>query len=340
MSDKKIVIVTEANERVATGHLMECIACAEELIKYGYILSFWINHNAEEKLKRRIPCSYQEYIDNIEDDFAGLVAEIQDSGQCIVIFNLREISGDFLIQLKKMEAAKIMCIDEYGHRYLPADIIINPMIDSYYWQYEGEIGNLYCGAKYLLLDKDLNRFHQMKKIINEDIGSILITMGGVDPKNYTISLMREIPGCFPDARIDIVVGGGNRNRVSVYRETDCNDQINIYENISNMPEMIYNADLIICAGGNTLHEAACIGTPAIVFPSMPHEVRTARCFADNGFGYVVDVEYDWKEKLREICYKLRDYSVRQKMHEQGKRLSDGLGLERIINIIQKMAIEK
>ena len=41
--------------------------------------------------------------------------------------------------------------------------------------------------------------------------------------------------------------------------------------------------MVCCAGGNTLHETACIGTPAIVWPSMPHERRTAECFERQGF---------------------------------------------------------
>ena len=44
---KTIFIVTEANVAVATGHLMECIVCAEELMENGYEISFWINDDMD-----------------------------------------------------------------------------------------------------------------------------------------------------------------------------------------------------------------------------------------------------------------------------------------------------
>ena len=195
---------------------------------------------------------------------------------------------------------------------------------------------MFCGAGYLFLDRGINRLHQTKKTIRENIGSILITMGGVDPKNYTSFLMKEIPACFSDAKIDIVLGGGNQNCEDIYRKAENSARITVYKNITDMLERIHFADLIICAGGNTLHEAACIGTPAIVFPSMPHEIRTARCFEDSGFGHVMDIENISRDSLWEACESMMDYSVRKRMSDRGKELSDGLGVERIMDIIRKI----
>ena len=331
-----IFIVTEANATVATGHLMECIVCAEELMESGYDVSFWINDDMEEGLKKRIPCMFWEYHISIENDYEMLLKEICKTHPNAVLFNLRELSEKFSKICRKAidKTISIICIDEFGHRNLQADIIVNPMIDSYYWNYGESDARLFCGAQYLFLAKDTNRFHKMKKIIKEDIGNILISMGGEDPQNYTIFLIREIPICFPDAEINIVLGGGNKKRGDIYRKAEGSARIRIYENISNMPEMIYHADLIICAGGNTLHEAACVGTPAIVLPSMPHEVRTARCFADGGFGCVINVENNLRDKLWEACENMRDYSVRRRMSDKGKGLSDGLGLKHVMDIIK------
>ena len=336
MGNRRIVIVTEANEKVATGHLMECIDCAGTLLSSGFEVSFWINRDAKMELKKRIPCAYQEYCAEIENDCERLTEDMNGGNIDIGVFNLRQISGDFVAKLKTMTSARIICIDEYGHRYLPADVIINPMIDPYYWQYETE-AELYCGAQYLFLAKEVNLFHQMEKQINENVGNILISMGGVDPRNYTALLIEELPACFPEAHVSVVIGGGNLNRSEIYKMVH-GDKISIYENISNMPEMIYQADLIVCAGGNTLHEAACIGTPAVVFPSMPHEVRTAQCFASEGFGYVIDIHENLRNELNKACNYVKDSCVRKRMSDSGRALSDGLGVNRVVDIIRKCVI--
>ena len=78
-----IFIVTEANATVATGHLMECIVCAEELMESGYDVSFWINDDMEEGLKKRIPCMFWEYHISIENDYEMLLLFTEEQTQSL-----------------------------------------------------------------------------------------------------------------------------------------------------------------------------------------------------------------------------------------------------------------
>lgn len=333
-----IFIVTEANETVATGHLLECIDCADELKKMGYEVSFWINDDAEYILKRRINCPYQEYRHSIETDYAFFMDKIGQKQPAVILFNLREISAAFVEKLRDMLRieTKIICIDEFGHRNLQSDIIINPMIDPYYWDYGESSAQLFCGAAYLVLSETLEMLHEKEKKINEIINRIVITMGGVDPKNYTMDLMERVAERFSNSAIDIVVGGGNQNLDTIIKRAAVYQNIAVKKNISNLPDLLYEADLVICAGGNTLHESACIGTPAIVLPSMPHEKRTAKFFEKKGFGIAVDVDHHWKEDISTVFDRIEPVNVRREMSISGKKLSDGLGRKRIVEIIWKM----
>lgn len=332
-----IVIVTEANAKVATGHLMECIACAEELTKNGYEVSFWINDDMESGLKKRIPCRFREYHKSIENDYKALTEEICRISPGVLLFNLREISEKFLeiCKAKIPDSTTVICIDEFGHRNLQADIIINPMIDSYYWDYRESKARLFCGAQYLVLPEQLSVLHKRKKKINSRIEKIVVTMGGVDAKNYTLDLSGIVSENFPEAAIDIVIGGGNRSREAIVEKAKNYQNLNVRENISNLSDLLYEADMVICAGGNTLHEAACIGTPAIVLPSMPHEERTAKCFEKRGFGVVTDVHTDWSKEIPALFSRFLSAGIRNEMSISGKKISDGLGRKRIIDIIQK-----
>lgn len=333
-----IFIVTEANASVATGHLLECIDCMKELKKIGYGISFWINDDMECSLKRRINCPYQQYRCSIEMDYTFFLSEIMRKRPIAILFNLREISENFLKKMRSMLSTetKLICIDEFGHRSLQADIIINPMIDPYYWDYGESRAKLFCGAEYLVLSQTLGMLHEKEKKINEKINSIVITMGGVDPQNYTLDLMEAVVESFSGSEIDVIVGGGNQNLENIMKKAAKYQNITVRENIPNLPDMMYEADLVICAGGNTLHEAACIGTPAIVLPSMPHEERTAKCFEKKGFGVVVDVSTDWEKDLFCMFEKIRSVKIRDEMSIRGKQLSDGLGRKRIAEIIQKL----
>ncbi|GFI51649.1 UDP-N-acetylglucosamine--N-acetylmuramyl-(pentapeptide) pyrophosphoryl-undecaprenol N-acetylglucosamine transferase [Lachnospiraceae bacterium] len=339
---KTIFIVTEANAAVATGHLMECIVCAEELMERKYEISFWINDDMENGLKERIPCKFQEYHVSVENDYEVLIKEVCQINPDVLLFNLREISEKFLKICKEKIPKKtsVICIDEFGHRNLLADIVINPMIDSYYWDYAGSKARLFCGAEYLILPKELAQYHKKKKVINNAIQKVVITMGGVDPQNYTVGLIGIIAGYFQDIVVNVVVGGGNRHykeiveRVKSYNGIYHN-KINVAWNIMNVDllEMMYQADFVICSGGNTLHEAACIGTPAVVIPSMLHEVHNAQAFAGKGFGFMIKNTDILKPNMRETLGNIRSYQVRSKMSAKGRQISDGLGRMRVVEII-------
>lgn len=333
-----IFIVTEANEIVATGHLMESIVCANTLSEAGYEVSFWVNNNADQSLKKRIPCQFQEYLESIEKDYNRLTKSVSRINPKAIIFNLREITERFLnrIQTDIEQNTKIVCIDEFGHRNLSADIIINPMIAPYYWEYGDSKAQSFCGAQYLVLPEKLEELHQKEKKVNQEIHRIVVSMGGADPKNYTLDLVECMPQRFPDAAIEIIVGGGNRNRKEIEKRAVRYKNLVIRENISNLPDLIYGADLLVCAGGNTLHESACIGTPAIVVPSMPHEERTAKCFEEKGFGLAVDIKNDWKKSVLALCDKIEDYALRSQMCVKGKKISDGCGRKRILEIINRI----
>ena len=331
-----ITIVTEANEKVATGHLIECVECAKECIRAGYEVSFWINDDMEACLKEKIPCTYQEYHLSIEEDDKVFLKELQKIEPMAILFNLREIDGAFLekINHNKPENTKTICIDEFGHRALIADVIINPMIDEFYWDYKESSAALYCGAEYLVLPEELEELHNREKIISEKIKKIVITMGGVDPKNYTAELAEIIPCIFPDADVCIVLGGGNRHQEEIEKAVSEKDKVSVKKNISDLPELIYEADIICCAGGNTLHEAACIGTPAVVLPSMPHEKRTAEYFEKQGYAMVADIDGDWKSNIAGLLRQISQEEERRKRSRRGKAITDGLGGKRVVEIIR------
>lgn len=342
---KSVFIVTEANAAVATGHLMECIVCAQELIETGYEVSFWINNDMEKGLKERIPCRFQEYHRSIEDDYEVLLEQVCRTHPVALLFNLREISEKFLeiCQKRILKGTTILCIDEFGHRNLQADIVINPMIDPYYWDYGQSEAQLFCGAEYLILPKELTGYHEKRKVIETNIHRILITMGGVDPQNYTPRLIEAVNDYYQDIVITVVIGGGNQHHDEIVAQANrCNgilrNKIDTVRNAAHLDllEMMYQADLMICAGGNTLHEAACVGTPTIMLPSMPHEVHNIELFAEKGFGLMVRHIDDIQTEISNCFDYIISDQVRKQMSIMGKQISDGMGGKRVVEIIWKL----
>lgn len=333
------MIFTEANENVASGHLIECIVIARVLIQRGHHIFFWINQDIQDALKKRISFPYLEYNNNLIDNeqfYTGL--EKSD----IVIFNLRYIQNNFLNFLKNYTNAFILCIDELGNRKLDCDIIINNMLDSKYHNYfisdsKNPKKKIFVGPKYLILPETFSEIRKKDKPICSDVHIITISMGGVDRCGATLKLTKILMKLFPKIQLNIILGGGflYKKELDILLKGNIKN-ITLYYNLPSLAEVFFQSDLVFCAGGNTLYELACLGTPALVIYSATHEKDTGKSFEELGFGKCLDDIHSINASDILEAVKLMDSkSYRQIQYQNGRKIVDGLGFQRITDIIEQ-----
>lgn len=172
--------------KIGYGHIVRCLALAEIISsKYEYEVSFaFKDKNVDLKI---IPdkfnviekCNYS-YQYNEEKWLNFLVKKYKPK---FIIFDIRtSLSQDSLKEIKKNNI-KIICIDDPSERRLISDLNFyppSPKISQMNWNEFKGIN--YIGWEYYILRKEFfNNYqnsHKTKK-------SILISMGGSDPNNFT-----------------------------------------------------------------------------------------------------------------------------------------------------------
>lgn len=333
MKETNVLIVTEANNKVASGHLFECLVCYEELQKdcNAYLM---VNADMPMLFKKRLPKQYIEYQSNIQNEAETLAYYVLEYRITIIVFNLRELKNSFLHKMRELVNTGIICVDEFGHRTLDADIIINPMISEKYWVYDSK-AEMYCGAEYLVLNPEIVEYHKLDKHINERIEKITVSMGGIDAPGTTLKMAQWLPEMLEDVEINLVIGGGFSYKDELDIIIGNNRRIAIYQNIDFLYDLFYQSDLAICAGGNTLHELAVIGTPTLVIPSMPHEFQNGQAFQRKGFSICCDMaEQLSRQSFEQNLSGLYGTGIRRDMKVCGKRIADGRGSERVCRIVR------
>ena len=332
----KIVIVTEADECVASGHLKESIVLSEELAKCQYATALWINGDVPDEFLEGISTTYFMYQRPIYEGINAVLSFLIKEKINLVIFNLRNIANDLIRKVRQTGDIGILCIDEFGHRRLDCDIIVNPMIDQYYSQYEGEYKRLFSGNQYLILPQRYYEWHKKDKVINTEIQKVTISMGGIDCNNTTQRIVQWIQESNPGfIEVNVVLGGGYAWEEEL-RQKIKTETIHIFRNISFLDELFWDSDLAFCAGGNTLHELACIGTPAVVIPSIPHEYRNGKAFESKGFGKCYQDFSEFERDVSNGFYVFFNYENRKCQMEAGKACSDGGGYLRMISLIKSL----
>ncbi len=335
-----IVLLTEADQKVATGHLMEMIELAAVLTAEKREAIILINDDCASALLDRIPCHYIFYESNSVGRFESMNRILKDLSPKVLVTDMRELKNDQLSIIKKGISCKVISIDEWGHRKLEADAIVNPMIDPYYWEYETKDETIkYYGAEYLILPQTIQKYRSEKKKTNERVRRICISMGGVDAKGTTIKLVKWLFELMPELELDIILGGGFpfRKEIDNLLETEYKDRKKCLSfNVDNIYEHFLKSDMAFCAGGNTLHELACMGIPAVVVPTEPHEIRNGKEFERRGFGKCLSIADEvTKEETDKAIHELLSYRVREGMHHKGTVIADGKGVQRMMAIINK-----
>lgn len=327
----RILIITEANEIVASGHLMESIALYRELIKKGVEVCILVNSDIPEFFGELLrDYNYSQYCKTLDDGKEDIIRHLINNKYDVIVTDLREIKNCQLKYIKKRLTGKTICLDEWGNRFLECDVIVNNMADKRFWNYKDSTSKIYTGPEFLILSEKLECYHKKEKIINEKIKKIVISMGGVDKNNNTKRIVDVLKDTTKYESVDVVLGGGYKWDEEITAVVENISNYRIHKNIDYLFDLFYEADLVFSAGGNTMYELAAIGTPTIIIPTMEHEKINGKAFEKKGFSHVV--------KLEEVTNIIANMSKEHRNKESlaGKDLVDGYGLKRISNIIMEM----
>jgi spore coat polysaccharide biosynthesis predicted glycosyltransferase SpsG len=164
-------------------------------------------------------------------------------------------------------------------------------------------------------------------------------MGGVDRTGATIRLVAALLDVRLDMALHVVIGSGfaHRRELAAMGEASRTNRMTEHEHLSSLSNLLCQCDVGFTAGGNTLAELACVGTPALVAFEDPHERAQGEAFERRGFGCClgpgVSVE---RTQIRDAIETFDDPAVRERHCVTGKALVDGKGAQRVLDIAATM----
>lgn len=191
------------------------------------------------------------------------------------------------------------------------------------------------GPDYIILNQEIDSYKE-KRIYRNGYEMIVVTFGGSDTYGVTPRVVRLLGTVNRDVAIHIVAGPNFRNHDEL---TDAVHESGrpfiIHNQVADLVAMLAEADLVICAGGITLFEAAALGVPALTVANEPHEVQVVEWFARHGFSVNAGFHQDdFSVALsRNLERLLTDNDLLRQMGKRGPELVDNKGLSRIISLL-------
>lgn len=315
---------------------MRCIALAQSLKDTGAEVIFAVSEspaNTLEKIKTEFDAVKIKSKPGSAKDAGETIEKALARNSKWIVTDGYHFDSKYQESIKEA-GLKLLFIDDYGHcnKYC-ADIILNQ--NSYASEkYYPEIDiftRLLLGTRYTFLRREFMKYRNFKREIPGTAKKVLVTMGGSDPLNTTLKVLNSLKKTpSSDLEVKIVIGGANPFLESIESEI-CRPNIQILKNVSNMPELMSWADMVISGGGSTSWEICFLKLPNIIIYCADNQIPIAESLEKTGasvnLGRTNDVP---EEMISDAVEKLLcDSGRRMEMSEKSGKLVDGLGAERV-----------
>lgn len=142
---------------------------------------------------------------------------------------------------------------------------------------------------------------------------VLITTGGSDLDGLAGRIATRLGERLPAIRLELVWGPGFGGEPP--------DGVAVLERPASLLEPLLRADAVVCAGGQTMLEAAASGAPALVLEGAPNQRRQIERLAERGAVLPVG-EAEVPDALEDL---LGDAALRARLSERAREAVDGRG---------------
>lgn len=325
-----ILFVVDSGPQKGLGHLIRSMSLLRELRDNNsvYLISQYGKGTESLLKKTKVKFSLVESInaEKVDD-------EIEKNKFDIIVTDLRSPSYPLLKYLKK-KCGILASIEDYNFGTYPSDYIINGNIYAFKLNYQETAphSKLLLGPDYLLLNHKYKELNNKKKHINKDIEKILVTFGGNDKNDLTLTVIEGLSNTNLNCDIKVIAPIYKDNiRSEIKSVIPKKFNAEVVDFIDNMPEEIFTSDIILTGGGATLNEAICVGTPSISIPQTDYEHHNTKCLQnsgatiDLGIGKIVKPN-EIKESIEELS---DNWRKRAAMSIYGKETINGLGSTKV-----------
>lgn len=357
-----VIIRTDANSKIATGHLVRCLSIADACIRSGMKVWFLVSDEESENfvikevsVKVLANADYQD----LEQEISTLpcvLRDIMEQEGCsydntVFLLDSYFVTPNYLDALKGQ--IKTAYLDDLQLFDYPVNLVINydvipsERMAAYEAAYR-HAGKTLLGSAYTPLRQ---QFQNIDYYVRNEINDIIITTGGSDPCHLCQEMVKHLISMknsrkpkikntvFPT--VHIILGKYNEDRETLLELAEELPFLQLHENVTDMAALMKRCDLAISASGTTLYELCAVGVPTISFTMSDNQLTCAKAFAETGaIPCAGDVRMEKDQVIDRVLSFMTEMSEnidkRKSAHDTMNRLVDGKGALRIAGALQEL----
>lgn len=338
-----IYIRTDANEIIATGHVMRCLTIAQEISELGSEVCFIVSDEQSLPLicdngYRYIVTDSQWNSVNPQEEFRILQEYINETDTLLV--DSYYLNNDYLKCM--MELCKVATFDDLFTEKKDADIIINYnifyKIFNYAERYKNSRSKLLLGESYVPLRRQFSEIEPLDKVREYMRPTVLLMCGGGDSQNFICSCLGYIRKndieLFRFIDWKVVIGSYYPHERELDSIISTVNNIEIFKNIKDMAELMKKCDICITAASTVLYECCAMLLPTIYVIVANDQIYDADAFSNNGLmrysgNFLNERSLTTKNILLYLKTLITKKKLQQDHKDRMKGMIDGNGAKRI-----------
>lgn len=343
-----MLVRADAGLDIGAGHVMRCLALAQAWRDRGGPVAF-----AVSSLPPPIePLLAAEGIDLLRlGEPAGGAGDALRTAELAAAIGAAWVVVDgygFGVAYRRalrQSGVRLLLIEDVEGERGEADVVLNPNAHAAPLVSESAEGppRLLLGTAYAPLRREFRRFRGWSRSIADPGARILVTMGGSDPDNATLTALQAIEQLGrPGLEVRVVVGPANPHRAVLAREAGAGRcDVRLEPPSMAMPDLMAWADLAVTAAGSTCWELAFMGVPMVTVVLAENQLRIAESLSAAGAAVSAGRAgaLEPRALAAAVDATVSSREIREQMSRRGRSLVDGLGAERVTEELQTTMVE-
>jgi UDP-2,4-diacetamido-2,4,6-trideoxy-beta-L-altropyranose hydrolase len=338
-----LVVRADATAQMGAGHFMRCLALADGCVARGGDATFVTRCESDALRARAVGAgvSVQLLPDDarVDEELEILrTAVTRPAGRSRVRWVVLDGYGfgpEYQQGVREMGAASMVLDDTADRPAYHADVLLNQNLDATDREYPVDPGTvLLLGTRYALLRREFLPWGVADRRVVRTAGRVLVTLGGADPGNHTLSVLTGLArtGLALD-EVRVVVGPANPHAASLRAWAASSGlPVTLLESVPRIPEQMAWADLAISAAGSTAWELAFMGVPSLLIVAADNQAGVARAMQMVGAARVLEAPEPEAVETAVVAL-ATDREARREMSARGRAVVDGRGVERVLRVL-------
>jgi UDP-2,4-diacetamido-2,4,6-trideoxy-beta-L-altropyranose hydrolase len=328
-----LVVRADGGPSIGAGHVMRTLALASRFQEGGWSIGFAATDETFASVAALKDWPLERLPLELDADKESEAIRRRWSGGADILLVDHYERGAPLERACRGWARRIVVIDDLADRPHDADILVDvASAREAYRDLVPQSCELLTGADYAIVNGAFRamRLRALARRNEAAVERVLVSFGQIDAPNATQIALAALASVGFAGDVDVVLGHAAPHLDAVRAAAGGRTQVHI--DVNDMPSLMAQADLAIGAGGVTALERCCLGLPSVLVTVADNQRGIVALL--KGVGAAInagDVDAGLEKRLAE---KLRilfaDAPRRATMTDAGKKLVDGLGVDRIV----------